>query len=301
MSAARARDGLTLADVPIRVRATSNPGGAGHGWVKSHFVDPETRQPGVVLPARPGSSTTRTSTEPLRRGARDPPGAERAAAPERRLGRPRRRRAVPARLVPADRPQPAPEARDAVRYWDLAATEPGPANPDPDYTVGLRLDKDASGKFTIRDNVRGRWSEDVVERKVRQTAVEDGRGVDVYIEQEPGASGKSLLGYYKRQVLQGYVCYSGLVNSGNKEVRSRPAAAAVANGLVSIVRGENLIPFLDEASMFPNGEHDDCVDAFSGAHTAITRSTGRAPVSGPRGRIAGIERVHESGQYGYAG
>jgi hypothetical protein len=37
-----------LSRVPIRVRATSNPGGRGHRWVKARFID----GPGVFLPAR---------------------------------------------------------------------------------------------------------------------------------------------------------------------------------------------------------------------------------------------------------
>lgn len=50
---AAARDGTTLADVPVRVRSTSTPGGPGHGWVKSRFVDPATRHQGTIfLPAR---------------------------------------------------------------------------------------------------------------------------------------------------------------------------------------------------------------------------------------------------------
>ena len=42
--AARRRAAMAprLADVPVRVRATSNPGGPGHQWVKNRFVDPTT-------------------------------------------------------------------------------------------------------------------------------------------------------------------------------------------------------------------------------------------------------------------
>jgi hypothetical protein len=48
-----APDGTRLGDVPVRVRATSNPGGSGHAWVKARFIDPQTRHPGVLyLPSR---------------------------------------------------------------------------------------------------------------------------------------------------------------------------------------------------------------------------------------------------------
>ena len=36
-------DGLTIADIPLRMRGASNPGGPGMHWVKPRFVDPETR------------------------------------------------------------------------------------------------------------------------------------------------------------------------------------------------------------------------------------------------------------------
>ncbi len=48
-----AADGTTLAQVPLRARATSNPGGPGHGWVRAYFVDPATRAEGVLfVPSR---------------------------------------------------------------------------------------------------------------------------------------------------------------------------------------------------------------------------------------------------------
>lgn len=42
-----------LADVPLRMRSFTNPGGRGHGWVYNRFVDPKTRRPGAVfVPAK---------------------------------------------------------------------------------------------------------------------------------------------------------------------------------------------------------------------------------------------------------
>lgn len=42
-----------LSQVPLRMRATSNPGGKGHGWVRARFVSDRTRAPGCVfVPAR---------------------------------------------------------------------------------------------------------------------------------------------------------------------------------------------------------------------------------------------------------
>jgi len=42
-----------IADVPLRMRSASNPGGRGHDWVKKRFVDEETRQKNrVFIPAK---------------------------------------------------------------------------------------------------------------------------------------------------------------------------------------------------------------------------------------------------------
>lgn len=42
-----------LAEVPLRMRAASNPGGPGHGWVKNRFMSPEGKQKGrIFIPAR---------------------------------------------------------------------------------------------------------------------------------------------------------------------------------------------------------------------------------------------------------
>lgn len=38
--------------VPLRMRSASNPGGVGHIWVKSRFIDPKTRGNRVFVPAR---------------------------------------------------------------------------------------------------------------------------------------------------------------------------------------------------------------------------------------------------------
>ena len=55
---------------------------------------------------------------------------------------------------------------NAVRYWDLAATEPSAGIPDADYAVGLRLDLDDGGTFFRTDIVRARKPPETIERLV---------------------------------------------------------------------------------------------------------------------------------------
>ena len=69
-----------------------------------------------------------------------------------------------------------PATTHSVRFWDLAATEPSAASPDPDYTVGVRLDLDErTGSFYLSDLVRVRMPPGAVEQLVAATAKRDGK------------------------------------------------------------------------------------------------------------------------------
>lgn len=282
-----------LDDVPVRMRAASNPGDIGHAWVKSWFVDPKSRETGVdYVPAKIADNPFMDYDAYLLSLSH--------MSPVDRM-----------RLINGDwdvmeeggkfrredfeiiDESEVPKPTKVVRYWDLAATEVSASNPDPDYTCGLRLEASPGGVYVVRHIVHGRFADDRVEKIVRATAAEDGPGVDVYIEQEPGASGKLLVSHFKREVLARYAVHAGLPRGGDKEVRSRPIASKVADKMVQVVRQVGLpgvlTAFLDECSLFPNGAHDDFVDALSGAHSKLTdRPAAKAYVRGSglsRGRI----------------
>lgn len=160
----------------------------------------------------------------------------------------------------------APADLTRVRYWDLAATEEK-ASGDPDWTAGCLLGK-KNGIFYICDMQHVRNTPLQVERLVKQTAVVDGIGTRIYIEKEPGAGSKSLINYFKRQVLEGFTVYEDEKRS-SKEVRAVPFSAAAEAGNVKLVKGHWNKDFLDEIELFPQGDHDDQVDAASGAFAKI--------------------------------
>jgi predicted phage terminase large subunit-like protein len=266
-----AADGTTLADVPVRARATSNPGGRGNAWVKARFVDPATRADGAIfLPARIEDNPHLDRDTYLHTLAHLP-GAERERLVRGDWQIPDDGELFKREWFEIIDPSQVPARTRAVRYWDLAATEPSSAAPDPDYTVGLRLDLDPDGNFYIRDIVRVRKAPGAIEKIAAQTAAADGREVTIMLEEEPGAAGKHLSDRYKRHVLHGYTVKS-IRPTGPKQVRAQPVAAAAQNGLLKIVAGAHLHEFLDELTAFPNGPHDDCVDALAGAHTALVSS-----------------------------
>jgi predicted phage terminase large subunit-like protein len=165
-------------------------------------------------------------------------------------------------------PQITSSAR-AVRFWDLAATEPNHSNPNPDWTVGTLMLFD-QGIAYVLDVKKARVRGEKVEELIARTAYEDGKGVPIRMEQEPGSSGKALMDQYARYVVPGYD-FSAIRATGDKVTRARPFAAAAANGNVRVVRGTWLSDWLDEFSSFPEAcDHDDQVDSAVGAFTHLT-------------------------------
>ena len=121
-----------------------------------------------------------------------------------------------------------------VRAWDLAATAGGG-----DETVGALVCRDEAGYTYVVDVVHGRWSDDQVEKVVKNTAIEDaeryGRRVRIYGEQEGGSGGKHWARRFVREILAGFNAkFEG--SSGSKEVRARPLAAQQQAGFVRLVR-----------------------------------------------------------------
>lgn len=156
----------------------------------------------------------------------------------------------------------APVDLNKIRYWDLAATEVG-KNKDPDWTAGSLLgEKD--GIYYILNIQRMRGTPLEVERLIKQIAMVDGLGIPVYIEQEPGASGKGEIDHYRREVLKGFDFHEDK-KASSKEIRARPVSAAAEAGNIKIVKGIWNGDFLDEVEAFPQGDHDDQVDSVSGA------------------------------------
>jgi hypothetical protein len=100
-------------------------------------------------------------------------------------------------------PTELPPRRVRVRAWDLAASADG------DWTVGVLMSKDADGVFYIENVIRFRGSPLDVEKKIFETARNDGRSVSIFIPQDPGQAGKSQAqGFIRR--LAGYIVKSRL-------------------------------------------------------------------------------------------
>ena len=94
---------------------------------------------------------------------------------------------------------PTRSAGQVVRAWDLAATVATGGN-DPDWTVGVKLGRDDSGRFIVLDVVRLRGSPHEVEAAIAEAARIDGRSVTIGLPEDPGQAGKHQVTYLARRL-----------------------------------------------------------------------------------------------------
>ena len=253
---------LKDSSIPLRVMSASNPGGVGHAWVKDRFIT--SKDPGRVFIPAGLSDNPYLDQETYRQSlmALDPVTREQLLNGDWDIevqgNMFRRHWFNPVQM-------PNLNAKK-VRYWDLAATSQTGDN-DPDWTVGLKLGY-IDGKYTIEDIRRVRLEPAEVERLILNTAQMDGKKCSIYMEQEPGSSGKALIDHYARSVLHGYK-FQGVKVTGSKIVRSQPVSAASEQGKINIVQKDWNAALFEEIELFPNGVHDDQVDSLSGAFSCI--------------------------------
>jgi predicted phage terminase large subunit-like protein len=154
----------------------------------------------------------------------------------------------------------------SVRAWDLAATVKRSDN-DPDWTVGVKLHRSDTQRFTVTDVIRLQGSPHQVEEAIRHTANLDGRSVTISLPKDPGSAG-GFVASYLAGLLAGYklVITSEL---GSKASRAAPVAAQIEAGNFSILRAGWNHAFLEELRDFPHGHKDDQVDALARCFAAL--------------------------------
>ncbi len=258
-----------LAQVPLRMRCASNPA---PNWVRQRFLVEGPAKGRIFVPSRltdnPG-----VDADSYRRALQELDPIERARLEmgdwwATSLGSLFERTNF-IQIDPTDVPDLTDTPPRAVRFWDLAATEVSERNPDPDWTVGTLM-MVHNGIYYVLDVKRIRDRGEKVEALIAQTALEDGVGVAIRMEQEPGSAGKALIDQYARYIVPGYD-FTGERATGDKVSRSRPFASAVANGNVRVLRASWLTDWLDELASFPEAAaHDDQVDSAVGAFSFLS-------------------------------
>lgn len=140
------------------------------------------------------------------------------------------------------------------RGWDLGATEGAGS-----YTVGVKLGKLGDGRFVIADVKREQFATAKRDALIKATASADGYGIEQSLPQDPGQAGKGQVAAFAA-LLAGHVMHTS-PETGDKVVRARPLASQVNSGNVLMLRAAWNDAFVEEMRLFPNGLHDDQVDA----------------------------------------
>ena len=159
----------------------------------------------------------------------------------------------------------APAGLTVKRGWDLAATPKTEAN-DPDWTSGVKLGRDAQGRYWVLDHRRIRATPAGVERFLANTAAEDGPDVEIALPQDPGQAGKAQAHALVR-ALEGYMVRA-TPESGDKVTRFGPFSAQAEAGNVYVLRGAWNEAWFASLEGFPTAPHDDDADAISRAFAA---------------------------------
>ena len=166
--------------------------------------------------------------------------------------------------------QAVPANRNAIRYWDRAATKKTESN-DPDYTVGIKLEKDHNNIIYVTDMIRVQDSPLGVQTIIKNTAIRDGVSVKIGIEEDPGQAGVADADYLTR-MLQGFNVKRNRVMK-DKVTRALPVSAQSEAGNIKVLAGKWNEDFFKELENFPEGNHDDIIDALSGAFNMINSNS----------------------------
>ena len=279
--------------VPPQVRSATNPGGPGHEWVRKRWNLPDGPLPAdqarrKFVPAHlddnphldeeeyaeslkvlSSSDTGDITYLQLRHGDWTALGTGGMFQPAN------------FKVINWDDVPLAKSFRNIVRYWDFGATEKTELSPNPDFTVGLKIGTTWKGKasplnpmglpdYYVLDVARGQRSAGGVNSMMREAAGGDGLGVAQWLEQERGAAGKLFVAGVRADLLTGHMV-RGLYATGDKETRAKIPAARADEGRVFLVDGPWIDDFLSEMGAFPEGDHDDQVDAIANGMTSLDR------------------------------
>lgn len=279
--------------VPPRIRAATNPGGPGHEWVRKRWNLPDGPKPDM-LPYRKFVAAhlednphldEQEYAESLKvlssSGAGDVTYQQLRHGDWTALGTGGFFNPADFKVIEWGDVPIASNFRTHLRYWDFGATEQTELSPDPDYTVGMRMAVTHSGKVTdsnpmglpdyyVLDVVRDRRDPAGVNAMMKEAAARDGIGVPQWLEQERGAAGKLFVGNVRQGLLTGNLV-RGLYATGDKVTRAKNPAGRAREGRIYLVNGPWVTDFLSESGAFPEGDHDDQIDALANGMIALER------------------------------
>lgn len=175
--------------------------------------------------------------------------------------------------------------KDVIRWtraWDMASS----TGEDADYTAGVLMGKRRNGRYIVADVIVGRLSSADVLATVVNTAKSDKaryKNVKIRLSIDPGQAGKAQNEYYVK-ALAGY-SVSSQRESGGKETRAEPLSTqwlgppGSETGNVDVLIADWNDFYFSQLESFPEGKHDDMVDASANAFHELER--GKAAIMLP--------------------
>ncbi len=166
-----------------------------------------------------------------------------------------------------------PEMAREVRFWDLALS----AKTTADFTVGLKMGVTRKGEHYITDVARAQvelvqtdvFSGEMADlpKFIKDVMLSDGPAVHQGFENK-GYMTRAIQTLLKDPKLAKFVI-KGYAADTDKLTRALPFAARAAESLIKVADKPFASVLIEEFKAFPNGSHDDQVDAASGAWEMI--------------------------------
>jgi predicted phage terminase large subunit-like protein len=183
---------------------------------------------------------------------------------------------------------------ELIRYWDRAGTEKKKdiekrekqGKSDPDATSGVLMARTSDDKYFILDRKTIHGTAAQVRKLIKATSETDRINFPKYrycvgIEQDPGQAGKAEAEQYV-SLLSGFnvVIYPA---KQDKLTRASGLSSQAEHGFVYILEAPWNDEYLEQMESFPDGAHDDDVDASSGAFNHLCNSPPVGKLSEIRG------------------
>ena len=162
--------------------------------------------------------------------------------------------------------RPKLKVEQKVRGYDTASSDPS-VN---DYTAGVPMYLLEDDNVLITDFLYGQFGSKT-NTIIKKTVREDGVDNISAIETGVAAAGKLLFEEWEEQLSGYFIERAMAVPNNSKADRATPLRNAILDGkvYVDITDDELRQIFIDEFKAFPNGAHDDIVDAAAHAYNCI--------------------------------
>lgn len=149
-----------------------------------------------------------------------------------------------------------PAGLKLVRAWDLALS----TNTQSDFSCGALGGQDSAGNFYLVHMSRGKrlWPDQ--KRLIVQLAESESTGGIIGIET---VAAWRIAHEELKAALAGHVIVNGYTPDKDKVGRANPWLAKIDGGMFYVVRGPWISDFMTELEQFPNGTHDDQIDAVT--------------------------------------